>query len=788
MLRILTGPCFHHPSGGTWDVLPTYESREQHRLSPPPRNLRSSTGALFGFDGSCPPPPASRSPPSGAWVDQTDPDVAARVFDLLSPRGVLMSSVSVVDRHSLVKFVFPVERLPEWMRFALQNERLCSVLPDLCPLFRSRVKEDPVQGSCQIQLNVFEYYMFWFAYYPICRGKSENSDAMVVRKSRRFRLENWTSSWPTLSSSSSQSGQKRGCSLYLRLLYAYLRAFVPKRGLGVCQPYRSSLFHYSSNYDGSVILQAEFLVYTFIQFWMVDNDFSPLPVSLCSSFGLSFPFQAVLGETPPTPGLGEVLLLLVRYLNSTLVSPSDGSLRVEYGEDSGWNSSPSYNVGKSSSVMVSSDGFVDSWNSLIRRPLYRFILRSFLFCPIGSSMRNSGQVFSLWTSYMEPWKISPEDFLEFEAPVIEKSETSGKNRNHFQDRSNEGKERCRSELGYTSAWEGYITSNYLFYSSLVVHFLGFAHKFLHANVETMTQMVLKVLNVLTSSRELTDLLRKIDAAYHSKYAGPSLATSDSAVYKCIPSIRQQLQDWENGLCESDADGSFLCENWNRDLRLFSDNEDGAHRLLQLFILRAESEIQSLPRGNTAQNLQNLDALRSQMSTLFGGPVRISPSPAMSKVAGSRGSTSGEGFTPKHPGVGKSRWADVKYRGEWMRRPISDSEVAWLARLLVKLSDRLNAVLGLHQSISGISDGPVYIKLSPNDVVTAGRPKEALWMLLALVGSWLGSICHTLVEFMRERGIRINLRPLASKKFVLVLLVYAIVTILRKTVGRSSVLG
>lgn len=36
------------------------------------------------------------------------------------------------------------------------------------------------------------------------------------------------------------------------------------------------------------------------------------------------------------------------------------------------------------------------------------------------------------------------------------------------------------------------------------------------------------------------------------------------------------------MCESDADGSFLHENWNKDLRLFSDGEDGGQQLLQVF--------------------------------------------------------------------------------------------------------------------------------------------------------------------------------------------------------------
>uniref|UniRef100_F6H853 Uncharacterized protein n=1 Tax=Vitis vinifera TaxID=29760 RepID=F6H853_VITVI len=190
---------------------------------------------LFGFDDSSPQNPNS---PNG-WIDavfaSNDRDFASRVFNLLSPDSVLMQSISAVDRQSLVKYVFPVERLPEWVRFVLQSNRDCRILPDLCPLFKGRVKEDSVKGtSFQIQLNVFEYYMFWFSYYPVCKGNSENSREIAVRKSRRFRLENWTSSIPGFVSAKRGSEQKTECNLYMRLLYAYLRAFLIYWDLRAC--------------------------------------------------------------------------------------------------------------------------------------------------------------------------------------------------------------------------------------------------------------------------------------------------------------------------------------------------------------------------------------------------------------------------------------------------------------------------------------------------------------------------------------------------------------------------
>jgi hypothetical protein len=44
------------------------------------------------------------------------------------------------------------------------------------------------------------------------------------------------------------------------------------------------------------------------------------------------------------------------------------------------------------------------------------------------------------------------------------------------------------------------------------------------------------------------------------------------------------QDWEDGLSESDADGSLLHERRNFDLKLFSVDEEGAYNLLQVVLV------------------------------------------------------------------------------------------------------------------------------------------------------------------------------------------------------------
>ncbi|GMN31133.1 hypothetical protein TIFTF001_003118 [Ficus carica] len=732
---------------------------------------------LFGFDDAVSPSPPPPSPSSSnGWIDtvlaSNDPDLASKVFALLAPDGVLLSSISAVDRLSLVKYVFPNERLPEWARFVLSSEKVYLALSDLCPIFKARVKEDSIKGSVyQVQLNVFEYYMFWFAYYPVCRGNNENSDNnLVVKRNRRFNLENWVSSISAFSSGSRRNSEhKSECNLYVRLLYAYLRAFVPVSDLSSHQSYRSSLLHYSMSYDASVMMQAEFLVYAFIHFWLVDNDFSPLPVDLCKSFGVTFPFRSVLGETPPTAGLGEVVKLFVKYLNLSSVMQADGNENVDYGNGSPrWRTPGSFDASKSRNVTVPSPFVrsVGSWNLTIQRPLYRFILRTFLFCPMGTSIKNASEVFSVWISYVEPWRISLDDFLDLDATVDGSTKAARKEDSSSQD------------CGYSPCWQGYVLSNYLYYSSLVMHFIGFAHKFLHADVEIIVQMVLKVISILTQSKELVDLIKMVDSAFHSKQAGTGKPMINS-LYRYIPSIREQLTDWEDGLSETDADGSFLHENWNKDLRLFSDGEDGGQQLLQLLLLRAEAELQAISGDNLAQNLQCIDSLKAQVSCLFGShtvkPVSFSLEPKQHQQARD------DIFKPRR--VGSHPLANIEYKGDWMKRPISDDEVAWLAKLFVWLSDWLNENLGISQPENSQA-GPTwsYVEVSRDDVEKVCGSTETMKAVMCALGSWILMLGTAVVRLMRKHGLRVNLRILASKKVVMVLLLYAVFSLLRKIFG------
>ncbi|XP_047970512.1 uncharacterized protein LOC125213812 [Salvia hispanica] len=713
---------------------------------------------IFGFDDSSPP---SATTKRNGWIDvatsENDSELSGRLFSLLSPNGLLLSSISGVDRLSLVKYVFPNERLPEWVRYMLQNEKDCRVLSDLCTLFRNRIKEDSIKGTAyQVQLNVLEYYLFWFAYYPVCRGNSESSETVKVQRTKKFRLENWSYSIPGLSSTKRETEKKIEGNLYIRLLYVYLHTFVPSQDLYV-QPYRSSLLHYSPGYDSSVMERAEFVISTMIHFWLVDSDFSPLPTDLCKAIGVTFPFRSVFGETPPTSGLGDVINVFIKYLNLSSFGTMGGLDESEV-RSPGWRVSGSDDVVKTrdAALSVNSSG---SWNLMIQRPLYRYILRTFLFCPVESSIKNATQAFSLWVDYMLPWSISFKEFADLNESLGLPPSSSAN---------------CINELstrGYASSWQGFVLGNYLFYSSLVMHFIGFAHKFLHTDAEIIVQMVTKVIDILTSNVELMDLIKNVDKVFHSKTAAEPSKSMLTGLNRYIPTIRKQLQDWEDGLCESDADGSFLHENWNKDLRLFADGEDGGQQLLQLFLLRAESELQSVSGNNLSQNLQSLDSLRAQLSQLFGGPLSKSPS----QTSQPRHQSREEIFKPRS--FGSQTGAEIKFKGDWMKRPASSDEIAWLASILVSISGWLNEKVGLNR-VDSNQRAASYLEVL-SDVKSVHGTKETMKVVFSCFLAWVMWLCQTGVQLLRRYGLRVNLRWLASKRIVAMLLLVIVFNLLKR---------
>lgn len=197
-------------------------------------------------------------------------------------------------------------------------------------------------------------------------------------------------------------------------------------------------------------------------------------------------------------------------------------------------------------------------------------------------------------------------------------------------------------------------------------------------------------------------------------------------------------------------------------------------------MRAESELQGLSGDNLVNSLQYLDSMKTQASFLFGERILqpILATPEARKSYQSRD----EIFKPRR--VDNEPRADIKYKGDWMKRPISDDEVAWLAKLLVRLSDWINDSLGLNQveSSSEVPSCPPYVKVSSEVVGYVSGPIETMKVVFSSIASWLLVLGSALLRFMRKHGLRVNLRVLASKKVVMVFLLYIVFTVLKKAFG------
>ena len=202
----------------------------------------------------------------------------------------------------------------------------------------------------------------------------------------------------------------------------------------------------------------------------------------------------------------------------------------------------------------------------------------------------------------------------------------------------------------------------------------------------------------------------------------------------------------------------------------------------MFILRAEAELQAISGENLAQNLQSIDSLKAQVSSLFGNDMvkRLSFSPEPKLHQRPRDDI----FKPRRARSQVS--AKTKYKGDWMKRPISDDEVAWLAKRLVSLSDWLNENLRINQPENSLV-GPTwsYVEVSSDDVDNVCGPKDTMKAVLCALGSWCLMLGVTVVRLMRKHGLRVNLRILASKKVVVFVLLYVVFYILRKTFGHCQ---
>lgn len=213
--------------------------------------------------------------------------------------------------------------------------------------------------------------------------------------------------------------------------------------------------------------------------------------------------------------------------------------------------------------------------------------------------------------------------------------------------------------------------------------------------------------------------------------------------------------------------------------------------MQALIVRGDAELQAATSEKVPAILQRLEAVREIAKKIFASYAPDSSYDFIQKLDLASPSNVDRSDQPVQPsGLNRHSWMDVKYRGDWMRRPIEAYEIAWLARLLVRLSDALNAALGL----DGRQVASSYTPSAPPEPPAAegGQGEEVelnlreerhtemgLKEVEEIVRRRLGGMWLLLQRELQRRNWRVNLRFMAERQsHVLIVLVCFLCWILR----------
>ncbi|KAK9815560.1 hypothetical protein WJX72_005838 [[Myrmecia] bisecta] len=668
---------------------------------------------IFGYDGS-------------SWLTSVgksgrEADAKALV-DLLSPAGKLFNAMQSADADGLIKFMFPLERLPTHTQILLGIEAGRQVL-NSWPQYHNHIVTD-ASGRCQVHLNVFEYFMFWTAFY-VLRGSHTQADYAPSRT--RYGYGSFT---PTSLGGSvrktlrltkgGQQGYLDGHP-YLRLLRAYLDHFLqrPKPGSalhasrlgGSALAPKSRLGRSSSHRTEAT--QGELLLSVLVEFWLTDSDEAlPLPAHT-SPAGSQTPSPSKLfsmpsatpirsrSYEPPSEDLLEALMVLVRYV-TVLEDPNDKRSPAKSAQLLGpWlprmavDTAAGNPLGRTLAGATAPAGLGAAASpsaQAFSRRLYRFLSRAFASWP---EQRSITPIVNLWLAFIAPWWAPPSTDL---ASAWRAAPSAAGAANHGGALVSHVSELVHHALGDSHSpargqdelqarfvareWQAHVLANLPFYSLLLPQFLELTLGRVSSHGDAALAELLKVLNVFVAAPELGDLLRTVEHDF-ARYMAHPARRPEGLYAEVLPFLHDQAQDWEvTALADSSG---RTPPQVVPEFQLFGRDERGAAYTARQ-VLRAahgagkEDMLQAVSRAAH----QVLPIQQLQAAAPIHTPQPVAPSRPVQ-------------------GLRRGVWRDVQYKGDWMRRPIASNEIGWLVRLLVLLSDWINRAIGL--DLPAREDGP-----------------------------------------------------------------------------------
>ncbi|UPQ97703.1 hypothetical protein HOP50_01g09980 [Chloropicon primus] len=699
---------------------------------------------------------------------------------LLDPSGVLMTAVIEADERSLYPhgFTFPIETLPAVAGVARTQsllrqgqEKLVAALPH----YRGRLQqtiagEGGSSGSfagsgkvgrtgghassygtkTEVRLSLWEYFVSWLVFYAIQEpgsGSGTSSGAYSTQRTPMANLNDLSNlSWNAFtgtakelfSGSSSPKQTKTSTAVYKDLLDAYIKAYIrfqapsgPRafgemHGLGPmgmsspnsaakAVPSTGPLARYSA-------AKRQFMLDVMMEFWLSDVN----QVEATSMRTISF--------VCPSQDLITSIKQLVKHLvrcttavkgGSTGSSMSAGSpsLTLLSGGSASQGSMSMSRLGSPTSSVshstesVKQETYVVLWNT--KRALYRFLLRCFALWPSEQSV-SLKPVIDLWATYVAPWEAVQRKRVaraEKNQPMSIIRRTVSLTKGKKPPETPNGSSPTKSEQW--SDWKEHILSNMPFYTILVQYFVNLQYARATARPESAISDLLIMLDALLSGGRLGSFLKETEQDLHMHALGSLTGSKYFEKFSLIRHDYHELHKYAlQGLPSSCSLGDQV------PLDVLHTKESMIMVQLQQVI-----DVLSISRKMSSSRLEELARLCTRV---FGfefkfvkpGNQRRTPKEKKSKVQIYRSFT----------------WHDVvafqkRYKGDWMKRPVSSYEIEPLVRLWVGISERANVTLGLdaHQ-------GADWLHNSEN---------------LAL------QLASSLVQWCKSKNMRVDLRFLSG---------------------------
>lgn len=698
---------------------------------------------------------------------------ARHLRNLLDPQGVLMTAVLDADERNLYPhgFTFPIETLPAVAGVARTQSLLRQgreTLMAAFPHYRGRLISAASaslggqkgagsgfglgsgggggSGKTEVRLSLWEYFVSWLVFYAIQEpgGASDpgsSSSKYSLRPKSPMGINDLSNmSWNTFtgtakelfSGSGSPKQTRSSTPVYKDLLEAYIKTYVQfqplVQQLGLSSPMAltpssASKASLASRTRHSAA-KRQFMLDVMMEFWLsdvnqVDSGKSMRTISfVCPSSNLIGSIKqlvkhlvqctnAVKGGTKPvttTGGLGGI---------SSMRSPTSPVMRTASQEN------------------LKQETYVALWTT--KRALYRFLLRCFALWPTERSA-SLKPVIDLWVTYLAPWEgTRRRRSTKKEQPMSLIRRTVSMTTSKTKHKTPQDTSAAKAHAEDLSEWKDHILSNMPFYTTLMQYFVNLQYARATSRPESAITDMLIVLDTYSGTERLASFLRETEQDLHMHASGSLIGSKYFERFSLIRHDYHELHKYAlQGLPATYVLGDISYSVLRTKESIVSVQQQQIIDVLSISRKLSSSKLEEVTKLSTK-------VFDFDFKLVKPGKQRRTPQEKKSVQMY-------RSFT----------WHDVvafqkRYKGDWMKRPVSSYEIPVLMRFWVRVSERANTVLGLDQH-----EGAAWLHASDN---------FALRVLAALLA------------MAKQKNLRVNLRFLSSKWISLMLALYACVLLI-----------